>query len=571
LARPHSLLSANRIANPANHTAAVVWSDDFSNPSTWTMASESSTSDNWIIDAVGPTGSFSIGPINSTSAANGWATFDSDLLCSGDQIADLTNATAINCTGHAAVNLKYEEYYRRFFDSTFVNVSNDGINWTQFSVHSTFINNDATANPNLVTLDISSVAGNQATVWIQFQFYSTLAMGSNAGCGYAWEIDDVSIEDIPADDIGIVPSFPSPYTMIPLSQAQPIPLSLRINNVGTSAETNVGFTSYVFQIIGGNPTLIQGPTLSNTAANLLPGDTTVTLTAGNWTAPDTGVYAFLYIDLMTNSDANGLNDTLVQYIIIDDSTYARDYTSIDGMVNGGLGSTTGAIIFAQDFNVYAARSVSSATYFQGAATLGDTVSVSIYSVTGAGVPNVVLGTTGNHIISPADTNQFVTLAFVPGIPVAAGGRFAIAFKQFSAANNAALGYDNSIYTPAQTFYKAGASAWASLDATTFHIAFVLRPNLNLSTGIAESDFSKNLMIYPNPSNGKIYINSSDNSASGYVITIFNSIGEVVTTQTHSNLMNAVVDLSAQANGVYTMQIKSSEGIVTKSFVISNNK
>src|SRR5689334_5747576 len=72
-----------------NHSAAVIWSDDFSNPGNWDMQSESATSDTWVIDAVGPIGPYMIPAIASTSAANGWATFDSDNQCSGDQIGDL--------------------------------------------------------------------------------------------------------------------------------------------------------------------------------------------------------------------------------------------------------------------------------------------------------------------------------------------------------------------------------------------------------------------------------------------------------------------------------------------------
>src|SRR5690242_5525186 len=108
--RPHV-----RSVQPGNQTTAVIWSDDFSNAANWAMQSESTSSDNWIIDAVGHVGPYTIGPIASTSSANGWATFDSDNMCSGDQIGDLTNVTAINCTGHPNVNLKFQEFYRRYY------------------------------------------------------------------------------------------------------------------------------------------------------------------------------------------------------------------------------------------------------------------------------------------------------------------------------------------------------------------------------------------------------------------------------------------------------------------------
>src|SRR5690242_18473417 len=60
-----------------NHTSAVIWSDDFSMPTNWSTTHSVGSSD-WIIDFVGPSGPFAIQQINSTSALNGFAMFDSD-------------------------------------------------------------------------------------------------------------------------------------------------------------------------------------------------------------------------------------------------------------------------------------------------------------------------------------------------------------------------------------------------------------------------------------------------------------------------------------------------------------
>jgi hypothetical protein len=556
---------ATRNVQPGNHTTAVIWSSDFSNPGDWTMTAEVG-SDLWIIDNVGPTGTYSIGPINSTSSANGWATFDSDLLCSGDQTADMTNTTAINCTGHPTVNLKFEEYYRKYLDTTYVYVSNDNVNWTQYQLHSTFVDNDATANPSIVTLNISAVAGNQATVWVRFQFLSTGGLPN--GCGYAWEIDDVSVEDIPADDIGLVPGFPSPYTEIPISQVQPINLSARLNNAGGSTETNVGFDAYVFQFVAGNPVLVQGPTASATAASLLAGDTTTALSAGTFTPTDTGVYAFLYIATMTNTDANGNNDTMVNYLIVTDTMYAKDYADIDGMLSGAIGANTNTIDLAQTFQVFQATQVKSATFYLGSTTPGQQLKVGIYTTNVSGVPLTLLGATPNYTITSADTNNWVTLNFTS--PIAVGlGKFAIVLTQLSTTVNVALAYTSNVYTPGTGFFRspAGSGAWTSIDGTAFHISFVLRPNIAMPVGINDITLNGSISVFPNPTNGKIYIHNGSENISGALVTVLNSVGQVVYTSNYDHLTNAQIDLSNQANGVYTVQIKSAENVITKSLVI----
>src|SRR6185369_4282929 len=109
------------------------------------------------------------------------------------------------------------------------------------------------------------------------------------------------------------------------------------------------------------------------------------------------------------------------------------------------------------------------------------------------------------------------------------GKFAIGLKQFSTVNNIALGYDNSIYTVAATYYQspAGTGTWTSLDPTTFHLAFVLRPNLNSTVGVPENDISRNIDVFPNPSNGKVYIHNGNANLSGFTVTVLNNLGEVV--------------------------------------------
>ena len=185
------------IETPAPSSA--FWSDDFSVPANWTISNQAGNSDDWVIGTTGPTGSFAIPAITSTTASNGFALFDSDLLCSGNQIADLTTANSISTIGHNVVQLEFQQYYRRFDDSTIVFVSTDSINWTAFPVNYTLLNNDfVSANPEVVTMDISSVAANQATVWLRFEFYSPSTYVGPAGlpgCAYAWMIDDVKLSE----------------------------------------------------------------------------------------------------------------------------------------------------------------------------------------------------------------------------------------------------------------------------------------------------------------------------------------------------------------------------------------
>src|ERR1035437_2925604 len=117
------------IVSQNNHSqknlASIIWSDDLSNPANWVIHNEVSNNDNWVIRTTGPNGHNPIPTNLSTTASNGFALFDSDSLCGCNQIGDITNATALNCTGHSLVKLSFQQQYRRYIDSTFVFVSND--------------------------------------------------------------------------------------------------------------------------------------------------------------------------------------------------------------------------------------------------------------------------------------------------------------------------------------------------------------------------------------------------------------------------------------------------------------
>jgi len=184
-----------------------IWCDDFTTPANWVTSQDASASaDAWVINSIGPTGGYKIAKIASTSGGN-CALFDSDKLCSTNQWAHITNATGLNCTNYEAVFLKFEEMYRKFYDSTLVYVSSDNFaTSTRYVINPDFTDNDLSVNPAIVNLDITSAAAGKSNVKVRFTFKSVKpAMGSLAGCGYAWMVDDVCME-------GVLPGHSLPQT-----------------------------------------------------------------------------------------------------------------------------------------------------------------------------------------------------------------------------------------------------------------------------------------------------------------------------------------------------------------------
>ena len=177
----------------------TIYYNDFSDPSTWEIGNFSGDAQDFVITTDGPTGYYSapMGAINSTTASNGFALFDGDLLgCSGcaQQNAYIATKSSIDLTGHEYISLVFQQYYRSYTnESCFIEVSTDSVNWTQFLFNTGMATGAVTANPKFMYYNISSAAGNQPQVWIRLHII--------ADWGYAWMIDDIAVVDGAANDI----------------------------------------------------------------------------------------------------------------------------------------------------------------------------------------------------------------------------------------------------------------------------------------------------------------------------------------------------------------------------------
>lgn len=557
-----------------NHSAAAFWTDDFSNPANWTRTPVAGT-DNWVIGTAGPAGAFAISAITSATASNGFALFDSDLLCSGNQIANLTTANSINCSGRSAVRLTFSQYYRRYYDSTYVFVSNNNTTWTRFEVNAGLTNNaygggSAAVNPDIKTLDISSVAANQATVWIRFQFYSPSSINALAGCAYAWMIDDVSLEEPQADDVSLaVAGYASRYTSMPILQTSPLTPNARVYNNGSAPASNVSVSVEIFDASFNS--VFQATT--NTVASLNAGDTTASLTTANTYLPvDTGIYYILYIAQMTNPDGNSSNDSALAFVYVDDSVYGRDQTFFDvDAYEGGFGFNGATGILGQKYTVRTPSQFTSATFFIDNNNIGSTFSVDVYDVVG-GLPTNLIGTTNAYTITANDTGgAFITLPFASPVSVTAGDYF-VGVSQLDT-NNISLGAASDIWTANSIYFSINGGAFTPVEnnAVPLLITWLLRVNNPSSTavGINSVDAAANVLVFPNPSRGTINIMNNGVFSKDVTVTVTNNLGQVVLNRAFSTFNNERIDLGTQADGIYTVKITDANTTVSKNVVVSN--
>lgn len=141
--------------------------------------------------------------IVSPSFDNGVALFDSDWLDNGGDPDNFNGGVCpvlhrgelisprINLSGHSTVILRFNQFFRWYLGPdnseteppSSIHVSNNGGNtWTKYVVNEDVEFDEFTPADDVITLDISNIAGNQSDVRIKFVF---------EGDAYFWMIDDV--------------------------------------------------------------------------------------------------------------------------------------------------------------------------------------------------------------------------------------------------------------------------------------------------------------------------------------------------------------------------------------------
>ncbi|MFK7770965.1 MAG: T9SS type A sorting domain-containing protein [Saprospiraceae bacterium] len=314
---------------------AQIFSEDFEGglPTDWTASqmdgSTVNASSNWIYTTSGPQGGFSIGPLTSTTANNGYMIFDSDLNCDGPQDVWLISPS-FDATDFDDVVVTFEHFYARFNDQIFLEVSIDGGTvWEEYELYEELGNNDfagagANENPVLSTTVISNIAANQSDVIIAFRFFSS------EGCAYSWQIDDIVVTDVdptPFFDMRLNTNFFAipPSINTPASQVDPIGIGFLcdVENVGQMDAGGVNLNINISTTTGGvlhNQDLDYGtvPAGAIDENRIFP---------DRYTPPGDAnvVYDAVYTISMDSTDLVPANNEIAFQFAVSDSVFAKEF------------------------------------------------------------------------------------------------------------------------------------------------------------------------------------------------------------------------------------------------------
>ena len=442
----------------------ILFSEDFAGgtiPATWTNTGTGGT---WSAYTQATLGGLTIG---TTTAANGYAIFNADTL-GNDGLAEnvdlITNS--FSCAGQSTVYLAFEDIFAQYsIGQGVVTISTDGgTTWSAavYTVGPGIAQNSFNANPNVVNLDISAIAGNQADVRVKFNY--------TGNWDYWWIVDDIFVYAPAAYDAAMLSGSISEFTSIPLDQVTPLTPSCEVFNNGSSPVTNV---SVATTITNSTNAVVYSSTM--TQASLAVGATAALTAATTFTPTAVDFYLVEYVVSITELDNQPLNDTLYTAIDVADSLYARDFAVLAGnaAVTGALGIGAGNFgVLGNVINITSpTEMVSLEGFLNGSLSIGDTITAKVYNFSGTTVGSQIY--TQQKITAGPDS-VYVNFSINPPLPLAVGQYFIALEESFS--TNFGVLYSDEIYQTDMSQASVGGGAFGDLEALGFRVVPLIRAN-----------------------------------------------------------------------------------------------
>lgn len=567
-------------------SATVIWSEDFSSgfPSNWSRSSSSAggfalCNWEWSMDGSwgywnGNQGASPNSAINSTTASNGFLICDPDSVNhnsygqpSGTTYQYLTSyftTSAINTMGYSNVSLEFEHSFR--FNNSInleVLISNDSISWHPYFVQGSATNNQASANPEYLSLNISNIAGNQSTVYVKIGWSARV---------YFWMIDDMKIVETPEHKLDLLEAnyggwyttpiangFGLDYTFYPQNQAmaQPYIFEGVVANLGgqnQNTKLHVNVTNAIGSLLS---------SVSSADSLIVIGDTTTFKIDPGFSPTTIGPYEFAF---WASSDST-ITDTLTSQSIVTDTIYGRDNGTQSSWY--GLGRTCGGMIIGVYYDVFLQDDVTSVSVFiDNQSVSGSNIYVALYEID-ANNDKILLDQSNDYTLLASDIDSWVTIPFVSPVTIIPGKHMAAVGGYTHPVDTSTIGM--SKYAEPTTCYiqKNGCLNTGQTFGNWYWTSRIPMIRMNFGSNSPPSsvleDKEIEFLVYPNPSKGIFTIDFSNNNK--HIITIENLLGQEVYSNIYFGTSTTEINLSGYRKGVYLINISDQKNTYSQKILI----
>ncbi len=563
---------AKVVANPTTEKATPFWTNDFTTPGDWSFGNLEATgtpgaNDNWTIGTAGGAGPFSLDALVSVSGGN-FGLFDSDFLCAsnGSQSGWMKNVTAIDCSGKSSVLLKFQNYFRKLnANACFVGVSTDGIVWTDIQVNGLLAGNVATANGELCQVNISSVAANQATVYIRF-LYKSQGTANFYGCDYNWMVDDVKLSIVDDYDLSLDKVIWGSegnwggllsYRQVPVDQVQPIQFCGVVTNLGLLSQSDI--------LVTASSTGYAGTTTAATLASNELDTFCVTPAFTPSSTPGSSVVAFATTSGATDANTAS-NSQPSETIVVTEFIYARDNGIVDGSQwNDGAKYEVGNV-----YDIHADATLQTIDVVLHPSTVvGSVIYGIVYDPTQATFTE--MARTDDYVLTAADISVsgapvVLSLSLQSPLDVTASSTILAVVGTEGATSPDILVYTGGTSEEQTSYFMDETGEWFYTTRTP-----MVRLNFDPSASVKSLSNTVGFSVYPNPASTQATISCKVANSSAVVVSVLDLAGKVVYSNdlgtVNSGAHTVTINTDAIANGVYMVNVSVNGSVSTEKLVI----
>lgn len=554
----------------------IIWEDDFSVSANWAMTNTSNPPHGWTITSNLSAPPFAgLSPVNFPTGSDGYAICDSDAAGDGSATnATITWAgTPINCSANPNVSMRFRAVTRNWASQYFVRVSgNNGANWTEIPVLTHISTNMNTQNSEIVTLNISAIAGGADEVLIAFRY--------QAEWGWFWAVDDVELFETWNYDLNMTQSISNmgaadlKYTIIPVGQVVSglrMGFGADVRNNGAMAmnpalTATQGAWSATGSTVTVNPLQTTDDSLSIAKADGFPIPSTVGTYNINLTLTTTE-------NLQDPAAATRTMPFAVSPLVMAGDDYNGTAASMSGGFFGWA-SAAGDPGIGREFEINASGAIGRvavgianvATASQGT-YLGRELYVELWRVVDG--ETVFAGISEPHIVAAGNFGNLVQCYFEEPVQVSPG-EIILAIAA-SGENDLVPVAFSGLHLAGNTIGKAGAQlVTLASDGDYVNVPVVRLDFGNYANVANETIISEDVVVYPNPANDNATVTYTLTSESNVSIVVRDLSGKVVYT-TESGLIgagtyNTNIDLNAFAQGMYTVTLTANGAQTTQKLI-----
>lgn len=526
-------------------------------------------------------------PFRASTSGNGFVTLDSDAIGNvpGGHQSQLTT-TAIDCSSRGEVWLNFQAHIGVFTvnasSGAVIRVSTNAADWTTFTVFPGLdINERWSENPENIIIDISEVAANQSTVYIQWEWTGDFE--------YFWNIDDVQLFDTnptPANNLSMGFARTAPNFATPAPMVDTIRFGFELNNLGLAPQNNVFATIEVEADNGDNFELTEE------VGTVEPGTNDTLVFEGSF-VPDgtTGVYDMTYTLTQDEEDAFPANNTIQHQFVITEDVFAKDdgvfvnstrpATFQDNMwqignyfyiPKGGYEAHEVTFSIDSDSDPLAYIDLTIDIFLYKIEEDDDTDNFTDDDINLVGFTAYTFTDEAPFDVLTAEITDFETDEI--GVPLEEGGEYLLMLLLPSDDNIFIPYTDNPFYS-----FEFGDIGTVVKNSDWFLAGFgpgttaFIRMRIRESGVVGTDDPllpESQVQIYPNPGNDHINLSFElEKVASNVDIRLVNTMGQLVAQRQFKDAQREQIDFDTQhlPAGTYYAHVRTDEGVRTKKFMI----